>query len=44
MFGLRLVSIHNIYFLNQLMRELRQAILNNESQDFVREFFRNYKR
>lgn len=42
MFGLRLTSIHNIYFLTDLMKQLRKAILNNESRDFVEAFFERF--
>lgn len=44
MFGLRLVSIHNLYFLNELTKRMRAAIFNNESIDFAREFFKDFKR
>lgn len=42
MFGVRLTSIHNIYFLTELMRRFRKAILENASADFVKEFYKSY--
>jgi queuine tRNA-ribosyltransferase len=32
--GLRLVSLHNVYFYNNLLRSIRQAILENRLDDF----------
>lgn len=42
LFGLRLTSIHNLYFLSELMRRLRAAILADRSEDFAREFYARY--
>lgn len=42
MFGLRLVTIHNIYFLLNLMKSIRQAIINDRLLDFKVEFFEKY--
>jgi len=41
-FGLRLASIHNLHFLLDLMRNVRQAILEDRLQDFRDEFFAQY--
>jgi len=37
-----LLSTHNIHFLTQLMRELRQAIINNEFDRVAKSFMRDY--
>lgn len=42
MFGLRLTSIHNIYFLTELMRQLREAILADETPAFVEAFYERF--
>ena len=41
-FGQRLVSYHNVYFLIELMKNVREAIKNNSLRDFRDEFFENY--
>ena len=41
-FGLRLASIHNTYFLLQLMRDVRQAIREDNLLDFRQAFFEAY--
>lgn len=41
-FGLRLTSIHNIYFLLDLMKQIRNAIINNNLLDFRNEFYEKY--
>jgi queuine tRNA-ribosyltransferase len=41
-FGVRLTTYHNLYFLLQLMREIRQAILEDRLLDFRDQFFRKY--
>lgn len=38
--GLRLTSIHNIYFLHDLMKQIRQAIIEDSLASFRDEFFR----
>ncbi len=39
MFGLRLVSLHNIYYLLNLMKDIRNAIMNDRFLDFRAEFY-----
>lgn len=39
MFGLRLTSYHNLYFLIDLMREARKAILEDRYASFTEDFF-----
>lgn len=41
-FGLRLTSIHNTYFLLQLMRDVRQAIRDDSLLEFREDFFERY--
>lgn len=41
-FGLRLTSIHNTYFLLQLMRDIRQAILDDQLLEFRQAFREEY--
>lgn len=38
----RLLSFHNLYFLQQLMAAVRKAIIEGKFGSFYREFFRNY--
>lgn len=40
--GLRLTSYHNIYFLLDLMKSIRQAIMEDRLGDFRNEFFKSY--
>ena len=40
--GLRLVSLHNIYFYLELMRKIREAIRQDNFIEFKREFLNNY--
>lgn len=40
--GPRLASYHNLYFLLNLMKQIRQAIENDNLLDFRAEFFENY--
>ena len=40
--GLRLVSLHNIYFYLELMRKIREAISQDRFLEFKKEFFKNY--
>jgi queuine tRNA-ribosyltransferase len=41
-FGIRLTSYHNLHFLLQLMRDVRQAILDDRLLDFRDQFFASY--
>jgi queuine tRNA-ribosyltransferase len=41
-FGIRLTTYHNLHFLLQLMREVRQAIADDRLLDFRNEFFASY--
>jgi len=40
--GLRLVSLHNIYFYLKLMEKVRQAIAKNQFMEFKKEFLSKY--
>ena len=42
-FALRLLSIHNLYFLLDFSRKMRQAILNDTFVEFKSEFLSKYK-
>ncbi|MFK7696524.1 tRNA guanosine(34) transglycosylase Tgt [Paenibacillus sp. HJGM_3] len=41
-FGIRLTTYHNLYFLLDLMRQVRQAIMEDRLLDFRDEFFERY--
>ncbi|MDC3412440.1 tRNA guanosine(34) transglycosylase Tgt [Aquibacillus sp. 3ASR75-11] len=41
-FGFRLTTYHNLYFLLELMKQVRQAILDDRLGDFRNEFFELY--
>ncbi len=41
-FGIRLTSYHNVYFLLNLMKQVRQAIMEDRLGDFREEFFERY--
>ena len=41
-FGIRLTSTHNLHFLQNLMRQVRQAIREDRLGDFKEEFFEKY--
>ena len=41
-FGLRLLSLHNLYFLCQFMRNVRQSIIDGRFGEFRSEFLANY--
>ncbi|MCM3716986.1 tRNA guanosine(34) transglycosylase Tgt [Fictibacillus phosphorivorans] len=41
-FGFRLTSYHNLYFLVNLMKQVRQAIMEDRLLDFKNEFFEMY--
>lgn len=40
--GIRLTTIHNIYFLTRLMKEIRQAIAEERLPEFAREFLSGF--
>jgi queuine tRNA-ribosyltransferase len=42
MFGLRLTTLHNLRFLIELMRQVREAIREDRLRDFRDEFFEKY--
>ena len=42
-FGLRLLTLHNLWFLQKFMRCLRQAILDDSFGTFRGDFWRNYQ-
>lgn len=41
-FGARLLSIHNIYYLTNLMKEIRESIKNDSIIEFKENFIRDY--
>lgn len=41
-FGLRLISYHNLYFLLQLMKQVREAIQEDRLLDFAEQFIQRY--
>jgi queuine tRNA-ribosyltransferase len=43
MLGATLATIHNIYFLNDLMEKIRDSILNEKFDEFKEEFIKNFK-
>ncbi len=43
-FGLRLMTMHNLYFLQDFMRRLRQSILEDRFVEFHRDFMAGYER
>ncbi|MEA3399158.1 MAG: tRNA guanosine(34) transglycosylase Tgt [Patescibacteria group bacterium] len=44
MLAATLASIHNVYFINKLLSDMRQAILDENFNEFREEFLRKYKR
>ncbi len=44
MLGATLASIHNIYFINKLVSDMRQAILDDKFFEFKEEFLKNYQK
>ncbi|WP_337543920.1 tRNA guanosine(34) transglycosylase Tgt [Mitsuokella jalaludinii] len=42
-FGLRLLSLHNLYFLQEFLRRMRQAILDDRFTEFRSDFFNHYQ-
>lgn len=43
MLGLQLVTLHNIHFFLELMRQIRQAITENKFREFKKEFLNKYE-
>ncbi|MCR5627364.1 MAG: tRNA guanosine(34) transglycosylase Tgt [Lachnospiraceae bacterium] len=43
MLGLRLCTLHNLYFYNNMMKEIREAIENHEFESFRRRFLDDLK-
>ena len=41
--GMRLASLHNLFFYLELMRKARQAILENRYDVWMKEFFNKYE-
>ena len=41
-FGIRLTSYHNVYFLLNLMKQVRQAIMDDNLLEFRQHFFEEY--
>lgn len=41
-FGLRLMSLHNLYYLIQLMHQIRSAIITDSFPEFQKLFWQNY--
>lgn len=41
--GLRLMSIHNLYFLLTLVKEIRESILDNRFLEFYEEFYEHFQ-
>jgi len=41
-FGIRLTTYHNLHFLTQLMKDVRQAIMDDSLLDFRDQFFEQY--
>ncbi len=44
MLGATLASIHNVYFITNLVRGMRQAILNGTFEEYKKAFLNNYER
>ncbi len=40
--GMRLASYHNLYFIQELLRDIRKSIKNQEFGSFRKEFLKNY--
>ena len=43
-FGLRLLTLHNLYFLQDFMKKMRAAILEDRFGEFREKFYRSYRR
>ena len=41
-FGLRLLSLHNLYFLQEFMQRMREAILAGKFLSFYQDFMNHY--
>ncbi|HOJ49484.1 MAG TPA: tRNA guanosine(34) transglycosylase Tgt [Spirochaetota bacterium] len=39
----RLATIHNLYFMNELMKNIRESIIDNSFKNFKSKFLKNYK-
>ena len=44
MLGATLASIHNVYFINKLVKDMRKAILEDRFFEFKKEFLENYEK
>jgi queuine tRNA-ribosyltransferase len=44
MLGGTLASIHNVYFINKLVADMRQSIIDNNFFEFKEKFLKNYKK
>ena len=42
--GLRLTTLHNLYFISEFMKKIRESILNDAFSKFKKEFLENYGR
>ena len=42
MLGATLATIHNIYFINKLVADIRQAVLDDKFFEFKKEFLEKY--
>lgn len=42
--GLRLLTLHNLYFLQDFMKKMREAILENCFENFREDFYRSYRK
>ena len=43
-FGLRLLSLHNLYFLEEFVRRMRQSIIDGKFSKFRQDFLANYQK
>ncbi|MCL2498012.1 MAG: tRNA guanosine(34) transglycosylase Tgt [Symbiobacteriaceae bacterium] len=43
MLGPRLISLHNLYFIMNMMQEIRQAISHNRLEEYRRDFYERYR-
>ena len=43
-FGLRLLSLHNLYFLEEFVRRMRQSIIDGKFSEFRQDFLANYQK
>ncbi len=44
MLGATLSSIHNVYFITELVKKMRQAIIDGTFEEYKKEFFHEYKK